>query len=182
MKSLVMNTNFDSNTFSMSSGIDYIDQSLTHGGWQSQTINEVISSESISEQLDILLPTLTKLSQQGRWIVLVGAPKAGLKPLLESNGIDTSRVLLVHPKGQVDALWAMEQALMSGNSSAVLGWPGEIDNRDLKRLQLAAKRTSALTFLFKATSSAQPKIQLNCYNQHLSHQHLSIDRRSGTIH
>ncbi|WP_435275114.1 SulA-like leucine-rich domain-containing protein [Psychrobium sp. nBUS_13] len=182
MKSLVISSNFNDHSFSMSSGIDYIDQSLTHGGWQSQTINEVISADSINEQLDILLPTLIKLSEQGRWIVLVGAPKIGLKSLLESNGIDTSRVLLVHPKDQVDALWAMEQALMSGNSSAVLGWPGEIDNRDLKRLQLAAKRTSALTFLFKPTASTQPQIQLNCYNQQLSHQHLSIDRRSGSIH
>lgn len=182
MKSLVISSNLNDHSFSMSSGIDYIDQSLTHGGWQSQTINEVISADSISEQLDILLPTLIKLSEQGRWIVLVGAPKFGLKSLLENNGIDTSRVLLVHPKDQVDALWAMEQALMSGNSSAVLGWPGEIDNRDLKRLQLAAKRTSALTFLFKPTANTQPQIQLNCYSQQLSHQHLSIDRRSGSIH
>jgi len=182
MKSLYVNTTTHNQTLTMSSGFQDIDEALEQGGWQSQTINEVVSADGINEQLEILIPTLTKLSQQGRWIVLVGAPKQGLKSLLEKHGIDSRHVLLVHPKDQVDALWAMEQALMSGNSSAVLGWPGEIDNRDLKRLQLAAKRTSALTFLFKSAQSAHPKIELNCYRQHFSHQHVSINRDSCAFH
>lgn len=182
MKSLYVKTSARNATFSMSSGIQDIDEALIHGGWESQTINEVVSANDIEEQLEILIPTLSTLSQQGRWIVLVGAPKQGLKILLEKHGIDSTRVLLVHPKEQLDALWAMEQALMSGTSSAVLGWPGEIDNRDLKRLQLAAKRTNALTFLFKPTLNNQPKIELNCYSQQFSHQHVSINRTISTFH
>ena len=182
MKSLYLNSNIHNTTFSMSSGIQSIDEALAQGGWQSQTINEVISANSIDEQLEILIPTLTKLSQQGRWIVLIGAPKQGLRSLLEKHGIDSKHVLLVHPNDQVDTLWAMEQALMSGNSCAVLGWPGEVDKRDLKRLQLAAKRTSALTFLFKSAKTADLQIELNCYSQQFTQQHVSIDRQSGSLH
>jgi cell division inhibitor SulA len=182
MKSLYLNTTAHNTKFSMSSGFQDIDEALEQGGWQSQTINEVVSANGINEQLEILIPTLTELSQQGRWIVLVGAPKQGLKTLLEKHGIDSGHVLLVHPKDQVDALWAMEQALMSGNSSAVLGWPGDIDDRDLKRLQLAAKRTNALTFLFKSTLNTDPKIELNCYSQQFSHQHVSISREACAFH
>jgi len=182
MKSLYLNNNTQNTTFSMSSGIQDIDEALTQGGWQSQTINEVVSENSIHEQLEILIPTLTQLSQQGRWIVLVGAPKQGLKTLLQKHNIDSKNVLLVHPNDQVDTLWAMEQALMSGNSCAVLGWPGDIDNRDLKRLQLAAKRTSALTFLFKSAKMSDLQIELNCYSQKLSHQHISISRQTTAFH
>lgn len=182
MKSLYLNSNTHSTTFSMSSGIQSIDEALAQGGWQSQTINEVISANSINEQLEILIPTLTKLSQQGRWIVLVGAPKQGLKRLLEKHGIDSKNVLLVHPNEQVDTLWAMEQALMSGNSCAVLGWPSEVNNRDLKRLQLAAKRTNALTFLFKSAKKSDLQIELNCYSQKFSRQHISINRQTDAFH
>ena len=182
MKSLHLKSNIKNATFSMSSGIQDLDDALSQGGWQSQTINEVVSANTINEQLEILIPTLTTLSQEGRWIVLVGAPKQGLKALLEKHGINSKHVLLVHPKEQTDALWAMEQALMSGNSCAVLGWPGEIDNRDLKRLQLAAKRTSALTFLFKPTNNIEPQIELNCYSQNFSHQHVSINRQACAFH
>lgn len=133
--------------------------------WQRQTVNEF--SVNDFDCLDKLAPTLATLSQQGRWIVLVGAPKAKIKQLLSQYGIASNKVLLVHPKDQIDALWAMEQALMSGTSSAVLGWPGHIEQRDIKRLKIAAKYSSALAFVFPETTDTK-EIHLH-QKMHLTH-------------
>ena len=133
--------------------------------WQHQTVNEF--SVNDFDCLNKLAPTLATLSQQGRWIVLVGAPKAKIKQLLSQYGIASNKVLLVHPKDQVDALWAMEQALMSGTSSAGLGWPGQIEQRDIKRLKIAAKYSSALAFVFPETMNKN-EISLN-NKTHLTH-------------
>lgn len=144
-----------------------ISQNTSDSPWLSQTINQMDSSSDIINELNLLAPTLAQLSEQGRWIVLVGAPKQTTNYLNTIPGLDSARILLVHPNDQTDALWAMEQALMSGNSSAVLGWPGQINSRDQKRLRLAAKRTSALAFVFSETDVASPDINLN-YQDDLS--------------
>lgn len=143
----------------ISSGFQALDQLLPLGGWDSHTINELVSAPDDLSQLAILAPTLAKLSQQGRWIVLVGAPKFDYKTFFLQFGIASDKVLMVHPKDQLDALWATEQALMTGTSSAVLAWPGHISRRDMRRLQLASKSAKALAFVFQNTDG-QPQAQL----------------------
>ncbi|NRA59834.1 MAG: cell division protein [Psychrobium sp.] len=165
----------------VSSGSHHLDKQLAHGGWQSQVVNEIVSDHYDDEQLALLAPMLAKLSLQGRWIVLVGAPKKNLKMLTQQYGLDSARILLVHPKDQTDALWAMEQALMSGNASAVLGWPGTINARDLKRLQLAAKRTSALAFLFSIDHANKHDVKLHCHNNQLSQQ-INLSHLTNSFH
>lgn len=121
--------------------------------WKKTAIQQTSNNSQIEQSLKSIAPTLASLSQQGRWIVLIGAPKSQIRALLDQHGIAPNKVLLVHPKDQIDALWAMEQALMSGTSSAVLGWPGTIEQRDMKRLKIAAKHSSAVGFLFQQSQS-----------------------------
>ncbi|NRA53858.1 MAG: cell division protein [Gammaproteobacteria bacterium] len=175
MKSLYLNNNIQrpSQARAISSGNNSIDLALPLGGWKTQVINELVSNEQQINPLKVLGPTLATLSQQGRWIVLIGAQKNEIKQLLSEYGIASNKVLLVHPKDQIDALWAMEQALMSGTSSAVLGWPGAIDERDIRRLQIAAKRSQALAFVFK---------QASCHTTDQSCQQLSLNKIKYFIH
>lgn len=165
----------------ISSGSNDLDRALPQGGWKTQAINEFISSQTKINPLKMLAPTLATLSLQGRWIVLIGAPKSEVKQLLAEYGIASNKVLLVHPKDQIDALWAMEQALMSGTSSAVLGWPGAIDQRDLKRLQIAAKHSSALAFIFNQSHERSNQV-LNCHISNRPCQQLNLNSIKHFIH
>jgi len=160
MRSLIVNQKTDKLTPQYLA----LDNAVKQSPWQAQTINEVVM-EHQHDEISLLAPTLVKLSQQGRWIVLVGASKQVIKTINQIPSLDSARILLVHPDDQTDSLWAVEQALMSGNSSAVLGWPGAINSRDRKRLQLAAKRTSALAFIFNEKSQATPSLSLSYDNQ-----------------
>jgi len=68
-------------------------------------------------------------------------------PALAQYGIDISKVLLVHPEKD-DNLWATEQALRTGTCGAVLCWPGHVNERQLRRLQLAAEEGNSMGLLF----------------------------------
>lgn len=99
---------------------------------------------------------LAQLSQQGRWIVLINAPNIGYKQLLANAGVRMDRVLLVRTKDEVETLWAMERALTSGTSSAVITWSTPLDARDNRRLQLVAKSARAQGWLIENVNTHSP--------------------------
>ncbi|CAM3402887.1 cell division inhibitor SulA [Shewanella violacea] len=87
---------------------------------------------------------LATLSHQGQWIVLISPPNIGYKQMLAEAGVRMDRVLLVHAKDEIETLWAMEKALISGTSSAVICWTQALDSRDNRRLKLVEKSARAL--------------------------------------
>jgi len=95
-------------------------------------------------ELNKISAQLAQLSQQGRWIVLISPPNIGYKQMLATAGVRMDRILLVHAKDEIETLWAMEKALTSGTSSAVITWANSLDARDTRRLQLVAKNAQAL--------------------------------------
>ena len=71
-------------------------------------------------------------------------------------GVAFERVHLVAADPR-QALWATEQCLRAGCLSAVLCWPQKVDDRALRRLQVAAESGQALVFAFRdARAAAQP--------------------------
>lgn len=100
-------------------------------------------------ELQQLSGQLARLSQQGRWIVLISPPNFAYKQLLAAAGVRMDRILLVHTKDSVETLWAMEQALTSGTSSAVISWCDELDAKENRRLQLVTKHARAFGFIIE---------------------------------
>ncbi|MGI2258469.1 cell division inhibitor SulA [Shewanella sp. GXUN23E] len=100
-------------------------------------------------ELHSCAPQLAQLSQQGRWIVLINAPKFEYRQLLAKAGVRMDRILLVRGRDEVETLWAMERALTSGTSSAVIAWSSPLDERDQRRLQLVAKSARAIGWLIE---------------------------------
>ena len=97
---------------------------------------------------------LAQLSQQGQWIVLINPANISYKQMLASAGVRMDRVLLVHTKDEVETLWAMEKALTSGTSSAVITWTRYLDARDSRRLELVAKSARALGIVIEDVSAS----------------------------
>lgn len=135
-------------------GFRELDAALPGGGWPLGALTEILHSESGIGELRLLMPALARLSRQGRWIALIAPPFIPYAPALAAFGIDLGHVLLVHPKNSVDTLWALEQALRAGTCGAVLAWPKQLDERVLRRLQLAAEAGKAWGVLFRDRASA----------------------------
>lgn len=143
-------------------GFPELDAILHDGGWPSAGLAEFLCDTPGIGELRLLLPALARLSRSdARWIAWIAPPFTPYAPALAGSGIDLERVLLIHPRDRREALWATEQALRSGASSAVLAWLDEsgLGPTGIRRLQLAAKQGRAWANLFRpAIASARPSM------------------------
>ena len=142
-------------THCIPSGFAELDTALPGGGWQDQALTEILHDGNGLGELRLLMPALARLSRSGRWVALIAPPHIPYAPALAAQGMDLSRVLLVHPRRGSDALWAVEQALRSGTCAAVLAWPAQAGNRQLRRLQLAAETGATWGVLFRPGAAAE---------------------------
>ena len=122
-----------------------LDQLLPGGGWPEAALSEILLAAPGAGELQLLWPTLARLTRAGERVVLVAPPCIPYAPAWLAAGVDL-RWLLVIDTEEREALWAAEQCLRSGSCAAVLCWPQRIDDRGLRRLQLAAATGQTLGF------------------------------------
>lgn len=125
-----------------------LDAVLPSGGWPPAALSEILLPLDGVGELQLVLPTLARLSQGKRSLVLVTPPYAPCVAGWRQHGVDMRRVEIVAAT-EADVPWAMEQCLRSGSCAAVLAWPRQADDRTLRRLQVAADTGRALAFAFR---------------------------------
>ena len=135
-------------------GYPALDAVLPWHGWPPAGLSEVLDPRP-EGALGFVLPTLARLSQRPRWLLLVDPPLPPFAPALAASGLDLTRLVVVTTGGET--AWAAEQGLHSGACSAVLIWGGNGPWRDLalRRLQLAAQTGDALALLFRGEAAAR---------------------------
>ena len=131
-----------------------LDQALPLGGWPEHALTELLLAAAGVGELDLLVPTLSRLTQAAQIVVMVAPPYIPYAPALQSRGIDLRYLHIVDAEPK-QALWAFEQCLRSGACAAVLGWPQKIDHHALRRLQVAADTGHALGFALRDTQHAE---------------------------
>ncbi|MCB1553177.1 MAG: translesion DNA synthesis-associated protein ImuA [Xanthomonadales bacterium] len=130
-----------------------LDAALPSGGWPESAISELMLAADGIGEIQLLLPTLVRLTQQGRAVVWVAPPYRPYAPALARAGVDLAQLHVIDADDQ--APWALEQCLRSQACAAVLGWLPRADDRCLRRLQVAAETGHALGFLFRPEAAAQ---------------------------
>ena len=142
----------------LASGHDALDDALPLGGWPRAALTEILHAYSGQGELQLLLPALSRLSNDERYIVLIDPPWIPYAPALSAAGIDLRFVISIgasHSQqtsslADCDRDWALEQSLRASQCGAVLAWPRqELDNKTLRRLQLAAEAGDSCAFLFR---------------------------------
>jgi protein ImuA len=141
----------------ISSGFPELDQLLPGHGWPKNAAVELLHDQPGIGEIRLIMPALAQLSRNNsRWIAWIAPPYIPYPPALISAGIDLSRILMVKPGNAKDAMWATEKALASGSCSAVLAWPGsKTQDKDIRRLQVAAKEGHCWNILFRPTRVAR---------------------------
>jgi protein ImuA len=139
-------------------GFPALDRFLPGGGWPIGAITEVFVDGYGIGELTLLMPALRALTQQSgsgakKWVAWIAPPFVPYAPALEQHGIDTDRLLMIHPSyGDKNRLWAAEQVVRSGSSCAVLAWIAVADDVMLRRMQLAAEDQACWVLLFRPAS------------------------------
>ncbi len=153
----------------VASGFAALDAELPGGGWPRGALTELLVDGAGIGELSLLTFALASIREAGGWSLLVAPPNSPYAlhaPAWAAADVDLARLAVVSPASGRDALWAMEQALVSGAPRAVVCWAPYADARALRRLQVAAVAGGALAFLFRPTrmavdSSAAPlRLQL----------------------
>ena len=142
----------------LASGYPELDRHLPGGGWPREALTEILIEDHGKGELQLLMPALARLSRGGvdsvadeGWIVWIAPPFQPYPPALTQWGVDLSRLLIVRPHRNTDIPWAAEQALASGNCTAVLLWPGKLFSS--RRLQLAAEEGRSWAIAFRAAKA-----------------------------
>jgi hypothetical protein len=139
---------------SVPTGFPRLDAELPGGGWPTGSLTELLPNHDGIGELRILGPALAALARASKRLAWIAPPYLPYAPALAAAGIDLARILIVRTRTAHDALWAAEQALQSATCGAVLLWPFAAKYVALRRLQLAAERSQAVTVLFRQPSAA----------------------------
>ena len=134
-------------------GLAGLDAVLPSGGWPESALSEILMAKEGVGELQLVLPTLARLSKAGERIVLVAPPYTPYPHAWQNAAVDLRQLAVVRAEER-DALWAVEQCLRSGSCGAVLCWPRKADDRALRRLQVAAETGQTLAFAWRALSDA----------------------------
>ena len=134
-------------------GFAPLDEHLPDKGWPRTGLIELLVARFGGGELRLLMPALATLTRAAaaRWCVWVAPPLVPFAPALASCGVELDRVAVV---AGTQPLWALEQVLRSGACDAVLGWVRQVQQRQIRRLQLAAERGRTLGVLFRPRRAA----------------------------
>ena len=131
-----------------------LDAALPTGGWPPAALSEILIPAVGSGELQLLWPTLARLTQAGERVVLVAPPHIPYPQAWLAAGVALECLALI-TTGEQPALWAVEQCLRSGSCGAVLFWPNKADDRSLRRLQVAAETGQTLAFACRPQHAAR---------------------------
>ena len=140
----------------IATGYPTLDALLAGRGWPRGASTELLVDQSGIGEISLLLPALAEMTQREQMVILVNPPFIPYAPALASAGVQLEKLLILHPHGQKDELWAIEQSLQSGCCGALLCWQSSRApaDKDLRRLQVAAREGDCAHFHFRPSSSA----------------------------
>ncbi len=137
-----------------STGYANLDDILPGRGWPEKGLIEIASPQWGMGEIQLLLPLMRSVVEQGKWILWIAPPHCVYAPALAQAGINTDHILVVDSNTSCkDALWSMEKALQTENCGLVLAWQNWLPNPVLRRLQLAADTGNTLGVVFKKNDS-----------------------------
>jgi|SRR5690554_802653 len=134
-----------------------LNKHLVHPGlWGHESVSakKVQGSELNTDQLWAAISSMRH--QDNQWVTLIGRPSADFLTQLASVGINKERIRCITPSSTETAVWATEQALLLNNSQLVIAWLGQCSPREEKRLQLVARNSKSLNFLFTSPVQNPP--------------------------
>ena len=139
---------------SVPTGYAELDAWLPGGGWPAGALTEIHVERAGVGELQLVMPAAARLTRSGHWLALIAPPYVPYAPALLAHGVELSRLLLVRTTATEDSLWACEQALRSQTCGAALAWLDRVNERALRRLQLAAESGGASMMLFRPARAA----------------------------
>ncbi len=101
-------------------------------------VTEIILPEGQVENFQLLLPMLTQLNQEKRWLAWIDPPQALVSKWQKMHGIVAGELLVLRSTAEYPARQLAEIALSAGTCHAVVMWTGKLAKGAFDSLQKAA--------------------------------------------
>lgn len=115
--------------------------------WSDETeaFSELSLRGAAGHCLNLLAPILRELSDNHdeRWLTLIAPPSSLTQTWLRDAGLNRERILLLHPRGEQNALELAQQALTLGRSHTVVSWLHPLARQARNQLEQAARQGKA---------------------------------------
>lgn len=103
-------------------------------------VTEVILPPGQVENFQLLLPMLTQLNQERRWLAWIDPPQELVSKWQTMHGIVASELLVLRSTRDYSAYELAERALGAGTCHAVVMWTGRLSTRAFGALEQASAR------------------------------------------
>lgn len=101
-------------------------------------VTEIILPEGQVENFQLLLPMLTQLNQEKRWLAWIDPPQALVSKWQKMHGIVAGELLVLRSTSDYPARDLAERALSAGTCHAVVMWTRKLGREGLEALQKAS--------------------------------------------
>jgi cell division inhibitor SulA len=101
-------------------------------------VTEIIIAKSKSDSVQMLLPMLTRLNQEQRWLALIDPPCELLKRWKEERQADLDEIMVLRSNEKSSASDLCEKALATGTCHAAILWSQGLSNDAFERLEKAS--------------------------------------------
>ncbi len=142
----------------MSWGLEVLERLLPAGGFRRGVIVEWIAMNAGAAAgylAWLVAAQALRRDTQGGVLVVIDRRDVFYPPAALAAGVPAERLVIVKPKRDQDAVWAIDQALRSPAVCAVWGELTRLDDRAARRLQLAAEQGPGLGLLTRPASAAR---------------------------
>ncbi|MDA6067608.1 SOS-response cell division inhibitor [Idiomarina abyssalis] len=110
-----------------------------------------LDAKSTQDAIDVdnLSPVVQQALQQkpSQWVTVIGGDKDVIQQLI-ACGVAESQIRWLRSHSAERCEWALEQALLAGTSSMVIGYLDSVSNRTWQRARMASKLSETQYFLF----------------------------------
>lgn len=138
-----------------STGCHDLDALLPSSGVRRGTLVEWIGSTSASRAGTLSLIAGREVCMKDRPVVLIDVDHELFPLSLSLLGFDLSRVILIRPNTEKEALWACEEALRSESIGLVWANIQRLSSNSFRRLQLAAEAAAGIGFMVRSAKAME---------------------------
>jgi len=140
---------------SVSTGCPSLDELFPAQGIRQGSLIEWVGTDEAKGAVALSLIVGKVVVPPERPMILIDRQRELFPAALQAMGIDLTRLVLIHPKTERDALWACEESLRCPGVGLVWMDIGRLSGTIFRRLQLAAEEGQTIGFFVRPEAAVQ---------------------------
>ncbi|KZY36630.1 MULTISPECIES: cell division inhibitor SulA [unclassified Oleiphilus] len=104
-------------------------------------VTEIIIAKDKADSIQMVLPMLSQLNQEQRWLAWIDPPIQLLKKWQEQHqGLAMEEIMILRSSESISAIELSKRALEAGTCHAVIAWTNSLSNEEFDSLEEASAK------------------------------------------